>query len=174
MFQNIYNSQSITRSSFYYLIWSYAILMVRFLIMYYKVLGSSHDAYVFMTLSPLRERWVFDKSLTIRNIIEGFPSAITRRIAYPINQIIELISHNLWIENSNYLVFKAINKFDKGRRWHDTIRNGRGATRFQKRSMKDWVKLHVCWKIKTKGGIVNTQWWEKDLSVDNRASHMTG
>ena len=98
---------------------------------------------------------VFDKSLSIRNIIDGFPSAITWSITYPINQIIEFISHNLRIENSGYLVFRAVNKLDRGWRWHDTIRNGRGATRFQKRAMKDWVKPHVCWKVKTKGCIIN-------------------
>ena len=100
---------------------------------------------------------VFDKSLSIRNIIEGFTNAITWRITYPINQIIEYNSHNLRIENSSYLVFRAFNKLDRGRRWHDTIRNGRDATRFRKGAMKDWVKPHVCWKIKTKCDIVNTR-----------------
>ena len=99
---------------------------------------------------------VFDKSLSIRNIIDGFPNAITWRITYPINQIIEFISHNLRIEN-NYLLFRAVNKLYRGRRWHDTIRNGRSATRFQKGAMKDWVKSHVCCKIKTKGDIINTR-----------------
>ena len=100
---------------------------------------------------------VFHTSFNIRNIIDGFPSAITWRISYPINQIIEFILHNFRIENSNYLVFRAVNKVYRGRRWHIMIRNGRGVTRFQNGAMKDWVKPHVCWKIKTKGDIVNTR-----------------
>ena len=66
---------------------------------------------------------VVDKSLSITNIIDRFPSAITQRIAKQINEIIELVAHNLRIENSSYLIFRAVSKLDKRRRWHDTIRN---------------------------------------------------
>ena len=68
---------------------------------------------------------VVDKSLSITNVINRFSSAVTQRIAKaePINEIIELIAQNLRIENSSYLVSRAVNKLDRRRRWHDTIRN---------------------------------------------------
>ena len=66
---------------------------------------------------------VVDKSLSITNIIDGFPSAITRSIAKPINEVIELVAHNVRIKNSSYFVFGAVSKLDRRRRWHDTIQN---------------------------------------------------
>ena len=56
---------------------------------------------------------VVDKSVSITNIIDRFPSAITRRISKPTNEIIKLVAHNLKIENNNYLVFGAISKLDR-------------------------------------------------------------
>jgi hypothetical protein len=83
---------------------------------------------------------VVDQSLSITNIIDGFPCAITGGIAQPINEIIQLVAHNFRIENGGYLVLRAVSKLEG--RWgrHDTIGNRVGVTRLQKRAMKDGMK----------------------------------
>ena len=82
-----------------------------------------------------------------------FPSSIMGCIAYPINQVIQLVSHDFRIENDNNLKFES---FQELNRWWwicNMTRRSTCGVRFQKGYMKHRMKTHVRREAKTKCNI---------------------